>query len=422
MKKIFFFTFLLLVPLSLLNAQVLDESFGTNGKVISEFSQSIDGIYTTVLQSDGKIIASGLINGYLAMARYHDDGSLDTTFGTDGKVSTSIRNGFFSFLGGNSDIKLQSDGKIVVLGLNTVGNTSEIIITRYHNNGTLDTAFGTNGKVNLNTLFSFTTSTMCNALRCLPDGKFIITAFNQFDEIYLIRCHNNGTPDNTFGTNGLVTTPVPDGYFAPYSTRDLYVQPNGKILVAVYMGNAASNNNDFSLFQYHTNGTLDTSFGTNGLVVTDMGSIDDDPRTIKVQPDGKIVVSGTANTKFAVARYTPSGILDTSFNGTDINTTTIGASSYCTDMILEADGKILLTGNIINDFGVVRYNANGTLDTTFGNNGKYAIDFGNSYDYGRAIQRQLDGKYVVGGITSYFCANRAYALLRFNLPNLTVAE
>lgn len=154
-----------------------------------------------------------------------------------------------------------------------------------------------------------------------------------------------------------------------------------------------------------------------------MGTNEDYTESVAVQPDGKIVVGGTSNFKFAVVRYDQNGNLDTSFNTTGIAVTTVGSSSFCTDMYLDTNGKILLAGNIIHDFGCIRYNTDGTVDSAFGTNGKYSIDFGgSSYDYGRALARQADGKFVIGGMTSFMCSNRAFALTRFSIPNLSVAE
>ena len=172
------------------------------------------------------------------------------------------------------------------------------------------------------------------------------------------------------------------------------------------------------LAQAQTAGTLDSSFGSGGKVITDFGA-EDSAQAISIQADGKILVGGTANEDFAVARYNPNGSLDTTFGSGGKVTTDFGSREDASDIALQKDGKIIVVGSALSDFAVVRYNSNGSLDTTFGSGGKITTDFGDSTDTATAVAIQSDGKIVVAGRTWHSSATccRAtgdFALARYN--------
>ena len=184
------------------------------------------------------------------------------------------------------------------------------------------------------------------------------------------------------------------------------VQSDGKIVVAGYTNSGADD--DFALVRYNPDGGLDSTFGTGGKVITDIGSgTNDRGHAVAIQIDGKIVVAGYSNggdSDFAVARYNPDGSLDTSFD-TDGKQTTdiegIGGADVGDAVALQSDGKIVVAGRGFNgaddDFAVVRYNANGSLDTSFDTDGKVTTDFGFGNDLGQAVAIQSDDKIVVAG-------------------------
>lgn len=397
-----------------INAQTLDDSFGTNGKVVTELSNGVDGINEVLLQSDGKIIALGSANNRIQLARYYNDGSLDISFGVNGIVNTQIVSGF-TFLNGGLKLLSQNDGKIILLGNGSANNIPQMRLMRFTSNGQTDTTFGNNGQVNLNSLFQFDSSCFVTNISQNINGGLQVIISSQQNSFAIIRFSANGVHDTTFGTNGINIIVTPQDSYGAFS-RDSYTLHNGDQLVASWL--TINGQFDFCLFKIKSNGYLDNSFGNNGFVTTDLGTFSDYSESVVVQPDGKILMGGTSNSKFALVRYTADGDLDTTFNGTGTSITTVGNSSFCSDMHLENDGKIILAGNIVNDFGCVKYNNNGTIDTSFGNNGKYVIDFGNSYDYGRAIIKQTDDKYIFAGMTSHLCSNRAFALTRFVVPSL----
>ena len=170
-----------------------------------------------------------------------------------------------------------------------------------------------------------------------------------------------------------------------------------------------------------TSGSLDTTFNTTGKVTTAIGAINDSALAVAIQSDGKIVAAGYsyngANYDFALVRYNTDGSLDTTFNTTGKVTTAIGASNDSAYVIaIQSDGKIVAAGYSDNganyDFALVRYNTDGSLDTTFNTTGKVTTAIGASNDYAYAVAIQSDGKIVAAGY-SYNGANDDFALVRY---------
>jgi uncharacterized delta-60 repeat protein len=216
-----------------------------------------------------------------------------------------------------------------------------------------------------------------------------------------------GTLDSSFGTSGKVTT----DFGVPAAARTLAVQADGKILAGgVAVVNGAT---DFALTRYNSNGTLDTSFGTSGKVTTafDFPGNFDRVFAIIPQPDGKFVAVGSTVSglfaNFALARFNANGTLDASFGTGGIVTTSFGVSAEATSAAVQADGKIVAAGYANLDggesFALARYNSNGTLDTTFGTSGKVgtAFDSGRGFSYAQAssVDVQPDGRIVAAGNT-----------------------
>lgn len=226
-----------------------------------------------------------------------------------------------------------------------------------------------------------------------------------------------GFLDPAFGSGGKVVTSLGASF---ERARALAVQADGKIVVAgeVWNGSAV----DIGVARYEADGTLDPGFGTGGTVVTSVGATSDFANGVAIQPDGKIVVVGGAydGTRFAfvVVRYSADGSLDTSFDGDGIVTTSFvpGLTSDTAEAVaIQPDGKIVVGGDTRSDandydFALVRYTSAGALDTAFGTGGMVttAISTGVYYDGIRAAALQGDGKIVAAGTgrTGDFAAAR----------------
>lgn len=256
------------------------------------------------------------------------------------------------------------------------------------------------------------------AIATHADGRVVVALYTAEQYFTLLRYLPDGTPDPAFGTGGMVMLrQATNNEGVAYA---ITVLSDNKILVA---GSSYGAKKNFALLKLEEDGTPDITFGTNGWVITSIGSYFDEARAIAVQSDGKIVVAGTtelfANNSriydFAVARYSASGVLETGMgafgSGTGIVTTHINASDKALSVLIQKDGKILVGGTSNSDatdenFAVVRYNSDGSLDAapgSFGTGGIAEIDLANggagSTDEGYTLALQADGKILMVGMS-----------------------
>lgn len=228
-----------------------------------------------------------------------------------------------------------------------------------------------------------------------------------------------GDLDTTFGTGGKVVTQIGTTSDIAFASG---IQADGKI-VTVGRTQIGTDNTDFAIVRYNADGTLDSSFGNGGKVITPISNDNDFANRVEIPADGRIVVIGSAtsatNLVFAAVRYNTNGTLKTSFGTNGIVLTPIGNSdSQATDIKLQTDGKIVVAGQTSgiggDDFAVVRYNTNGTLDTGFGAGGKVVTPVaGNLVDRANNISLQTDGKIVLAGFTSLSNFVHAFAVVRY---------
>jgi serralysin len=353
----------------------LDTTFDGDGKLTTDFGSSNDSGQSVTVQADGKILVAGSGLSDFMLARYNPDGSLDTTFDGDGKVTTD----FGSTVDSGRSVVVQADGKILVAGTSLNGSGSDFALARYNADGTLDNGFGTGGKVTTD----FGGYDWGSRVVMQADGKILVAG-----EGKLARYNSNGSLDSTFSGDGMLTT---DDFLSGYG-YSATVQADGKILVAGT--DIQHNSNDFGLARYNPDGTLDTTFGSGGKVSTNFGFFtawgyddmesDDHVYSVTVQTDGKILVAGQSNylssdwntPDFALARYNPDGSLDTTFGSGGKVTTDIGiysdgydAGDWAYSVAVQSDGTILVAGESYididgrgHDFTLVRYNPDGSLD------------------------------------------------------------
>ena len=326
-------------------------------------------------------------------------GDLDLSFGVQGRNLVTIStNPVIAIHNNTTDIVVQPDGKILVSGYAYFGvsptSGDDFVVLRFNPDGSRDASFANNG------IFLYDFQGGSDELRGIalqPDGKIVAAGEVQFNPTQpnpntafaVIRLNPNGTFDSTFGTNGLVIT---DFLASLDQATEVAIQPDGKILASGW--STRSNTNvagayDFALARYNPNGTLDASFGTNGVVFTDFLGSNDLAQTSVLQPDGKIVLAGwvyvnnVSQYDFGLARYNPDGTLDATFGAGGKVVTPIGnnLSELVRGMSLAPDGKLVVAGDLYNptsgnvqgnsDLVAVRYNSNGSLDATFDGDGKF---------------------------------------------------
>ena len=390
-----------------------------DGKVTTDFGGS-DFCLSVTTQNDGKILLAGYTYNSdnddidFALARYNCDGSLDTSFGFNGTITTSF--GLSKDYG--YSVTIQSDGKILVAGY-TINfgslNLNDFALARYNGDGSLDISFGINGKVTTDFDLSYDSGysvTVQNGGKILVAGYSFKPGLNSsYPDLALVRYNSDGSLDTTFSSDGKVITVVDSGSDEGWSVA---VQSDGKILAA------AESYSDFALVRYNSDGSLDTSFSTDGKVSTDFGSNSDISYSVAVQSDGKILVAGKGSSDFALVRYKNNGSLDTTFSSDGKVTTAVGSNyDEGRSVTLQSDGKILVAGSTWNDsgnsdFALVRYNSDGSLDTTFSSDGKVITAFGSSNDLSYGVTVQSDGKILVAGYTDNGINLNDFAVVRYN--------
>ena len=301
-------------------------------------------------------------------------------------------------------IALQSDGKIVVTGYSHNGTNTDFLVVRYDSDGSLDATFGTGGVVttDLGSGHDYAESVVVQ-----QDGKIVVGGHSWNGSNYdatLVRYNSDGTLDATFDGDGIVTTNVDA---SDDRVGEIILQPDGKIVTVGTSHNGSSN--EIVVMRYDTDGSLDAAFGTAGIVRTDVGANHDYGRGVAVQSDGKIVIAGYRDNgpddEFVVARYNADGSLDTSFDGDGIATLDFGAGfDRAHSVAVQPDGRILVAGSTHNGTHwvstVVRYDADGTLDTSFDGDGIATASVGANDAFASAITLQADGTILVAGSSS----------------------
>jgi uncharacterized delta-60 repeat protein len=397
-----------------------DASFGNSGIVTTDFGLNSSAWVTGLtLLSDGKIMVYGETDVGsdidFALARYNSDGSLDATFGNNGKVTTDINLHSVDYL---DTVSLQSDGNILVAGSsrNTGGFNSAMV--RYNSDGSLDTSFSYDGKVTPN--IDWIGITEGNCLTVLQNGQILLAGDSDeigfyYPDFTLLRYNSNGSLDSTFGSAGKVTTDI--GLHSYDSMTSMTLQSDGKILAAGVIKQHLGTNSDwdFALVRYNSNGSLDSSFGSGGKVITDIGLHSDDYMgSMTLQNDGKILSAGYTDNSFdsdlALVRYNSDGCLDASFGNGGIVTTNIGLHDEADSMTLQSDGKILIVGyqrvdGCDSNFFLIRYNSDGSIDTSFGSAGTVTLNS----DFHPHLTLQNDGKILVAENN-----NNDFILVRYN--------
>ena len=368
----------------------LDTTFDGDGKRTDDVGNTRATAKAVAIQTNGKIVVAGSTdNGYFGVMRYNADGTLDTSFDGDGKAATAISSVFDTA----NALAIQSDGKIIVAGYAN-GNFG---LVRYNIDGSLDTSFDGDGKVTTNI------AGPVNAVAIQADGKIVVAgkSYNGSNFLFLVARYNvNGSLDTSFDGDGKVITPIGTGNDV---ANGIAIQLDGKIVVAGYSSNGT--NDDFAIVRYNSDGSLDSSFDGDGKQTTPIGPGTDQGNALSIQTNGKIIVAGVAHIlstdDFAVVRYNTDGTLDTSFHGNGKTTTAVGAGNDTGNALaIQTDGKIVVAGSSFNgtndDFAIVRYNSNGLLDNSYGSGGKVTVDISGD-DIGHGVALDSIGRAVVVG-------------------------
>lgn len=415
----------------------LDATFGNGGVVAIDNAANLsDQARAVAVQADGKIVVGGEIaaappDGFAILNRLNPDGSLDTSFGSGGKII-----GPQMTLGG---LAILPDGKILTVGSmrSSTIPMQYFILTRYNPNGTLDTTFGTNGYAYIAPQTEPVVFTVGNALVIQPDGRIVAAGvgsiYPQGDKFLIARFNADGSRDQSFGSEGVVFTRFGGGEAQALAVA---LQPDGKIVASGSI-EAGQMTRNFALARYSTDGSIDADFGLEGMVTTNFVFENyAKAHSVVIQPDGKIIAVGGYTRQshgFLLARYNSDGRLDQGYGTGGKVMSSLGGgngSGFGNAARLQRDGKLLVAGSLsfvttgTDLISLARYAPNGAFDQTFGKSGVVNSDLNMGLEELNAIAVQPDGKLVAAGYTSdpsYSYTN--FAVVRYGftpeIPNRT---
>jgi serralysin len=388
------------------NPVQLDALFANGGTAIPYVGDFDDSPLAMVLQADGKPVLAGVVGDakgkyHIALVRYNPDGSLDSSFDGDGKLTPVFGKGQAYA----TAIAQQPDGKLVVAGMKKSGAVVASLLLRYLPDGSLDTSFGKKGVVT----HTIGRASLASSLVLLPDGRLAVAGFTlvgSITKMYVASYKANGSRDRSFGNNGVRVVGI--------GGRDTYAnsllrQSDGKLVVA---GSAPVKYGDhnrivsFALLRLNEDGSKDKSFGIDGVVTTNASAMQlHTISKITQQQDGKLVaaVGAVSGSSFGIVRYDVDGSLDTSFGNAGIQSTQFdsGWPSGAASVLVLPDGRLVVagyawihlsTGGANCSMALVFYKQDGSLDTAVNGSGKVIIP--SSYRYSEAVSmaQQPDGR------------------------------
>jgi uncharacterized delta-60 repeat protein len=409
----------------LLSAGELDPTFGVGGKVQTD--RGLAASPAVAVQADGKIIAAAESDGHAAfnLVRYTPDGALDPMFGGgDGVATTDVGDGWASIVA----LAVLPDGRIVVAGV-TAGDSS-FALARFNADGSLDATFGDGGVASAPPALGVRG---VRAMAVQADGRIVCAVGHGADpastdmDVALVRFNPDGRVDASFGAGGIA--PVDLGGYD--EAADLVIQADGKIVLGAmtYLVPASGpwENRGAFIVRFNADGTLDSTFGHAGFVGEDLGGLQGGAARLAIGMDGRIValaytLTARRNLQLFLVRYNDDGSTDTTF-GDGGRTTLNGGETTFSNLLVQPDGKILLAGSVIkagyepgygpSDVAARRFNADGTVDTTYGDAGLVRTSVEGNSDLGLAAALQQDGSLVIAGTAFHENSGQDVILLRF---------
>jgi uncharacterized delta-60 repeat protein len=359
----------------------LDATFSFDGKNTVNFGAA-DLANAVLVQPNGRIVLAGFTwsDHGAAVARLNAHGSLDPTFDGDGRTTFGDADSAWAVY----DVLAQPDGKLVTAGSGTGGLT----VSRLNADGSLDTGFAGDGTA------AVAGFSLGKGAALQTDGRIVAVGWAGSDSA-VARVLPDGSLDETFGGEGGRSF----GFGGYEVARGVVAQPDGRIVAA---GVA---DGDFLVTRLLAHGSPDATFGQGGTRKLDFGGYWDEATAIARQADGRLVVAGHTFTDggngLAVGRLTANGTPDATFDGDGLRMLDFPGYDYAYAVLVQPDGRIVLAGQggEGSDFAITRLNADGSLDTSFGDGGRVTVDLG-AWDVAMAVARQADGGLVLAGQTS----------------------
>ena len=409
-KTLLLLSFLCYINFCSAQAGKLDATFGNNGITATDIGTGIS--YNSMgkqvlIESDSTFYIISEISNLSRITKKRLDGTTDLNYGMNGNSETvSIY---------VSQAAIQNDGKIIVVGYifipNQQSNANNLAIARFNTNGSLDTSFNSNG---INTI-STGLNEIANSLAIQKDGKIVVAGYTYAVDGFigsrylLYRFNTDGSIDVPFTKSGVSEDfNYVDGY------NSIALQDDGKIIAAGYRWNGAYYR--FALVRYNTDGTVDNNFFPIQSPFDNVGFNREYKNFLAINSKGKIIVAGTANNNFALARYSMDGSLDTLIT-TDFN----GQKDILTAATLQKNGNIVLAGYTQKDtlisFAVARYNSNLNIDNSFSEDGKLTTDFNADKNFINDVAVQNNGKIIALGYTDNNI-NKFTAIAKYDIDGM----
>ncbi|MBK5213949.1 MAG: T9SS type A sorting domain-containing protein [Flavobacteriaceae bacterium] len=418
MKTLLLFFIGIITAVTYAQDGTLDTSFGNNGYAITDFFGGTDRGSAIAVQEDGKIVVFGFVDvgstfSY-GLLRHLPNGQLDTSFGTDGFVITPAGDNFREYF---SSLHIQNDQKIIASTTFIDNGNLDYMLMRYMPDGDVDPSFGVNGivKTHLGSDYLASTNLLSNG-KIMAGGSATINGTD--NHIFLARYLSNGELDPSFGNGGTIAEFINNETLKVFGIAS---QDDGKILVPYFT--IENFEEKFKLKQYLSNGDPDNSFGSGGIVETNIdGEIFTASMTL--QQDGKILQSYRARGQqpINIRGLLSDGILDTSF-ATDGILEIYNDRMTVLKILVDDDSNLLVFGPTLTFFEIddnltYRFKPDGTLDNSFGNNGRVYLPF-----EGGDIAFQENGKILIAGNTFFYSGSgENFAVARLNNGPLSVPE
>lgn len=402
-----------------------DPSFGNNGVDSFTIRRLVPANYqfltlkALALLPDGKILAAGsagFFNGFsvpsdAVVIRFNSNGSIDSSFGTNGRVITSVGGLSSNSADRINDMTLQPDGKIVITGETWDFVQHRFLTIRYNSNGTVDNGFGFAGLV---TTTPGAFDDEAQAVIIQPDNKILIAGDSYINDgssyrIGIMRLLSDGTTDNSFGSNGFTITNLSAG---ADGATDAALQSDGKIVISGYMFSVAQNTTDAICMRYLTNGRKDSSFAVNGRYTLDINSKEDNFKRLQIVAGNSIILSGngtsSAGSEYLSARLMPEGLPDNTYSSNGWQTNNLlSDADVCAAQAITGNGDVLLCGQSTEAastyLGILRLNNTGISVNSYGKDGISYTGIGVSDDGAYEIkQLPWDNNLLVSGVANFY--------------------
>lgn len=388
----------------------LDPSWSGDGRLVADPTATFDPTYGVAVQDDGKVVVVGFSAGRIFVARYLTDGTLDATFSGDGKVVTDLGPGS----DGGVDVAIQADDKIVVAGnRNMFSGAVRFALVRYDPDGTLDTTFSGDGRVSVD--FPGAEEDV-REVAIQDDGRIVVAGESRPGQGHSLtavaRYTAGGAPDPTFSGDGFRAVDVGVGY---EGGQGLAVQPDGRILVTSGLrGPGTPPEWRTSILRFTVNGQLDPTWSGDGRVVRSVIAGFEDLHAMGLADDGTVLVAGEGAGRLLLQRYLADGTPDDTFAGDGVQVTNLpGGAEWITSLARQADGKVVVAGGMAGGGGrsfVARYLIDGTLDTGYSGDGFTPLDFSAGRDLAMDLALQADEAAVIAATVA---DDRRYGIARF---------